>query len=145
MGEWKKEGKCCCTGSQLRVRIYFNLHTYNVSGSLNAVRRRTLEFGRKIRIQARPRAARERLQPWQKTRHFLVGKFPTTQGKKKKLGKPEGKNSAYTCTRISSCKMAERYKTFERYIFNLQKFVKNTRNIHIYEGTFIHLTPTGTY
>lgn len=59
--EWEKEGKRCRTGSQLRVRIHFNLHTYNVSGSLNAVRRRTLEFGRKIRIQARPRRSRTAL------------------------------------------------------------------------------------
>jgi len=61
MGEWEKERKCCCTGSQLRVRMHFNLHTYNVSGSLNVVRRRTLELERKIRIRAPDPAARTAL------------------------------------------------------------------------------------
>lgn len=103
----RKESTAAHRSAATCTNTRFNLHTYNVSGSLNAVRRRTLEFGRKIRIQARFSLSPP---PLHRSRTALTAAenasfsrrevFDDVE-KKKELGKLESKNFAYTCTRIS--------------------------------------------
>lgn len=133
MGEWEKEGKCYCTGLQLRVRIHFNLHTYNVSGSLNAVRRRTLEFGKNSHPSSTPLLASGFNHGGKRV--IFSSESVRQRGEQKKLRILEGIKILRTRVQgFSSCKIAIKIRSLKgiyliRFKIGLRIFNENEENV----------------